>query len=232
MSHIHKKRPNTRLQIIQLAAKLFIDEGYQNTSIAKLAKILDLSPGNITFYFKSKEHMLAVLVDEQIDFQRLMMEQAANEGTSSLLAYCLELAAMASICEEDAAAKEYFTSAYTSSLTLKLIRKSDTEKTKAVFSIYCPDWTQEQWAATENIVSGIEYATIMTKETEIPLPMQIERALNSIMLLYEVPEDLRRSKIQKVLSMDYRALGRKILADFKQYISEVNEQNLKNASAE
>ena len=232
MSHINKKRPNTRLQIIQLAAKLFIDEGYQNTSIAKLAKILDLSPGNITFYFKSKEQLLAVLVDEQIDFQRLMMEQAANEGTSSLLSYCLELAAMASICEEDDAAKEYFASAYTSDLTLKLIRKSDTEKTKAVFGNYCPNWTQEQWAATENIVSGIEYATIMTKETEIPLPMQIERALNSIMLLYEVPEDLRRSKIQKVLSMDYRALGRKILADFKQYISEVNEQNLKNASAE
>ena len=232
MSHIHKKRPNTRLQIIQLAARLFIDEGYQNTSIAKLAKILDLSPGNITFYFKSKEHMLAVLVDEQIDFQRLMMEQAADEGTSSLLAYCLELAAMAAICEEDAAAKEYFTAAYTSGLTLKLIRKSDTEKTKAVFGNYCPHWTQELWAATENIASGIEYATIMTKETEIPLPMQIERALNSIMLLYDVPEDLRRSKIQKVLSMDYRALGRKILADFKQYISEVNEQNLKNASAE
>ena len=179
-----------------------------------------------------KKHMLAVLVDEQIDFQRLMMEQAANEGTSSLLVYCLELAAMASICEEDAAAKEYFTAAYTSGLTLKLIRKSDTEKTKAVFGNYCPHWTQELWAATENIVSGIEYATIMTTEMEIPLPVQIERALNSILLLYEVPEDLRRSKIQKVLSMDYRALGRKILADFKQYISEVNEQNLKNASAE
>ena len=232
MSHINKKRPNTRLQIIQLAAKLFIDEGYQNTSIAKLAKILDLSPGNITFYFKSKEQLLAVLVDEQIDFQRLMMEQAANEGTSSLLSYCLELAAMASICEEDDAAKEYFASAYTSDLTLKLIRKSDTEKTKAVFGNYCPNWTQEQWAATENIVSGIEYATIMTKETEISLPLQIERALNSILLLYAVPEDQRRSKIQKVLSMDYRALGRTILADFKQYISEVNEQNLKNASAE
>ena len=106
------------------------------------------------------------------------------------------------------------------------------EKTKAVFGNYCPHWTQEQWSATENIVSGIEYATIMTNEIDIPLPVQIERALNSILLLYEVPEDLRRTKIQKVLSMDYRALGRNILADFKQYISEVNEQNLKNASAD
>lgn len=226
MSHINKKRPNTRLQIIQLAAKLFIDEGFQNTSIGKMAKLLDLSPGNITFYFKSKDHLLAVLVDEQIRFQKLMMEQAANEGTSSLLAYCLELTAMASICEEDAAAKDYYASVYTSALTLKQIRQSDTKKTKAVFGEFCPDWSQEQWEITENIVSGIEYATIMTNEAEIPLPVQIEKALNAIMLLYGVPEDIRKTKIQKVLSMDYRALGRRILTDFKQYMSEVNEKKL------
>ena len=84
--------------------------------------------------------------------------------------------------------------------------------------------------ATENIVSGIEFATIMTKEADTPLPLQIERALNSIMLLYGVPEDLRKTKIDKVLAMDYRALGRRILAEFKEYIENVNEENLKNAN--
>lgn len=220
------------MQIIQLAARLFIDEGFQSTSIGKIAKLLDLSPGNITFYFKSKEDLLAVLVDEQIRFQKLMMEQAANDGTSSLLAYCLELTAMASICEADAAARDYYASVYTSDLTLKLVRESDTEKTKAVFGGYCPDWTQEQWEVTENIVSGIEYATIMTKEEEIPLPVQIRGALNAILLMYGVPEEQRSLKIQKVLSMDYRALGRRILTDFKKHIEEVNEQKLKDASAE
>ena len=73
MSHINKKRPNTRLQIIQLAAKMFIEEGYDATSLSKIAKILDLSTGNITFYFKSKEHLLAVLVNELFDFQNLMI---------------------------------------------------------------------------------------------------------------------------------------------------------------
>ena len=98
-----------------------------------------------------------------------------------------------------------------------------------MFGQFRPDWTDEQWAATENIVSGIEYATIMTREEDTPLPMQIERTLNAIMLLYGVPEDLRKMKIEKVLQMDYRALGRRILAEFKEYIEEVNEQNLKDA---
>lgn len=230
VSHIYKKRPDTRLQIIQLATQLFIDEGYSNTSFSKIAKTLDLSTGNITFYFKTKEHLLAVLVDELFNFQNLMMEQAADEGKSSLLAYCLELTAMAAICEEDAAAKDFYSSAYVSDVILSLIRENDTEKTKAVFAEFCPDWTDAQWVATENIVSGIEFATIMTKEADTPLPLQIERALNSIMLLYGVPEDLRKTKIDKVLAMDYRALGRRILAEFKEYIENVNEENLKNAN--
>ena len=227
MSSIHKKRPNTRLQIIQLAARLFIEDGFTATSLTKIGKILGLSTGNITFYFKSKDHLLAVLVDELCDFQKLMMEHAADEGTSSLLAYCLELTAMAAICEEDEAARNFYASAYSSELTLALVRENDTIKTRAVFSPFCPDWTEEQWIATENIVSGIEYATIMTREEDTPLPMQIERTLNAIMLLYGVPADLRQMKIQKVLAMDYRSLGKRILREFKEYINEVNEHNLK-----
>ena len=226
MSHINKKRPNTRLQIIQLAARLFIEDGYNATSLTKIAKILDLSTGNITFYFKSKEQLLAVLIGELFDFQNLMMEQAADEGRSSLLAYCLELTAMAAICEEDEAARSVFAAAYSSEITLALIRENDTRKTKSVFAPFRPNWTDAQWAATENIVSGIEYATIMTRETDTPLPMQIERALNAIMLLYGVPDELRKTKIDKVLSLDYRSLGRRIFVEFKEYIDQVNEQNL------
>ena len=229
MPHIYHKRPDTRLQIVQLAAKLFIERGYSKTPFSKIAKTLDLSTGNITFYFKSKEDLLAQLVAELFDFQRLLIEHAADEGKSSLLAYCLELTSIAAICEEDEPIRDFFTASYISPVTLALIRENDTEKTKEVFGAFRPDWTDEQWTATENIVSGIEYATIMTREADTPLPMQIERTLNAIMLLYGVPEELRRAKIEKVLQMDYRALGRRILAEFKQYIEEVNEQNLKNA---
>lgn len=230
VAHINRKRPNTKLQIVQLAAKLFIEEGYSKTSLTRIAKIMDISTGNITFHFPTKEHLLAVLVDELFEFQDLLMVKAADEGQRSLLAYCLELTAMAAACEEDEAARDFFASAYSLPMTLELIRQNDTQRTKAVFGEFCPDWTEELWIATENIVSGIEYATITTREENTPLPVQIERALNTIMLLYNVPEQLRRTKIEKVLTMDYRALGRRILAEFKEYLERINEENLKQAA--
>ena len=222
-------KKHTRLEIIRVAAKLFIENGYSKTTVKEISKTLEISPGNLTFYFPTKEHMLMELVDELISFQRLLMDQAAEEGKSSLLSYCLELTSMAAACEEDAVTRDFFVSSYSSEMTLELIRRNDTEKTKEVFGEYCPDWDEVMWSATENIVSGIEYATLMTREQNTPLPVQIERTLNTIMTIYGVPEELRRIKIQKVLAMDYRALGRRILSEFKNYIEMVNEENLKNA---
>ena len=226
MAHINKIRPNTKLEIIKLAAHLFIEEGYSKTTFARVARELDLSTGNITFYFPSKDHLLAVLVEEMFAFQTWLMEYEAKEGASSLLSYCLELTSIAAACEDDEVTKDFFSSSYKSPLILDLIRENDTENTRTVFAQYRPDWTDEDWRATENIVSGIEYATIMTCENDTPLDKQIDKALDSIMMLYGVPEELRRQKIEKVLAMDYRSIGQRILRGFKEYIDKVNEENL------
>ena len=229
MPHINRKHPNTKLQIIWEAARMFVDEGYSKSSISKIAKNLDLSLGNITFYFKTKEHLLAVLTDEMFEYQRLTMQEATDEGKSSLLAYCLELTAMAAVCESSEIARDFYASAYSSQCVLPLIRENDTEKVKEIFAQFCPDWTHEQWVATENVVSGIEFATIMTREEHTPLPLQIEKTLDTILYLFGVPADLRRLKIAKVLAMDYRALGDKMLKEFPEYVKRINEENLRNS---
>ncbi|MBE6926120.1 MAG: helix-turn-helix transcriptional regulator [Ruminococcaceae bacterium] len=226
MANIYKKLPNARGVIIQEAARMFIEDGYSKSSINRLSKNLQLSPGHITFYFPTKEHLLAVLVDEMLDYQRLMMEQEAREGKSSLLAYCLELTAIAAVCEESEVARDFYASAYASALTLARIRENDAEKTREIFIPFHPDWTEREWVATENIVSGIEYATIMTRETETPLEVQIEKTLDTILYLFGVPEETRKMKIEKVLSMDYRSLGHSLLLGFPEYVSQVNKEGL------
>ena len=229
MSHIYKKLPDTRLLIIREAARMFVEEGYSKSSISRIAANLDLSLGNITFYFKTKEHLLAVLVDEMLDYQRMMMEEATEEGKSSLLAYCLELTAMTAACEGSELARDFYASSYTSPLTLALVRETDTAKVKEIFAEFCPDFTEEQWTVTENIVSGIEYATIMTREEDVALALQIEKTLDTILYLFGVPPTVREAKIAKVLSMDYRALGERLLTGFPAYVMKINEENLKNS---
>ena len=152
------------------------------------------------------------------------MKEEADDGISLVLAVCLELMSMTSAAEDNETAKDLFISAYTSPITLEIIRKNDSQRAKTVFSEYCPDWTDEQFVEAEALVSGIEYATLMTTETSSQLDVRISGALDTILYIYKVPEEIRKIKIQKVLSMDYKKIGSRIFDEFKEYIEQVNEQ--------
>ena len=225
MARTRKPSP-MKAAIIKTASELFFENGFSKTTSGELCKKLDIGTGNLTFYFPTKEHILAVLVQMMIDYQWQEMESAADEGKSSLLAYCLELTTLVSISEEYPEMNDFLLAAYTHPMTIDLIRANDVEKIKQVFSEYTSTWDSERLTEIEAIISGIEYATIMKTEHSATLERRIEGALNSIMLLMGVPEETRQKKIKKVFAMDYLSIGRKVYEDFKQYVTETNENAL------
>ena len=214
----------TRLDIIRCATTVFLEQGYSAASTKKIADELDIGTGNLTYHFPTKEHLLAELVDMLCDFQWKLMEEEANDGISSVLALCLELTSMTSASEDDPVIKDFFLSAYSSPLCLSIIRKNDAARAKEVFRAYRPDWTDEQFAEAEILASGIEYATLMTAGDPVPLKTRITGALNNILGIYGIPDEIRKSKLEKVFSIDYHGLGKRILEEFKQYVAESNDR--------
>ena len=205
---------------------MFLEQGYTATSTKQIADELDIAPGNLNYHFPTKEHLLAELVDMLCNFQWKMIEEEANDGLSSIMAICLELTAMATICDTNEAAKDFYLSTYSSPMCLEIIRKNDTARAKEVFAQYCPDWTDEQFAEAEVLVSGIEYATLMTVGDPVSLETRIAGALNGILQIYKLPEETRRVKIRRVLAMDYRAIAERMLTELKQFVIDTNEQAL------
>lgn len=130
---------------------------------------------------------------------------------------------MSAMCEESEIAKDLFVSAYSSPMSLEIIRKNDALRAMQIYNQFCPDWTEQQYIEAEILVSGIEYATLMTTDYSVSIESRITGALDNVMKIYNVPDSIRRQKIEKVLSLDYRALSRQILENFKQYVDETNE---------
>lgn len=216
----------SRCEIVRMAANRFLNDGFTKTTVASMGKALHMSTGNLNYHFPTKEHLLAELVDMLCNFQWKMIEEEANDGLSSIMAICLELTAMAAICDTNAAAKDFYLSTYSSPMCLEIIRKNDTARAKEVFAQYCPDWTDEQFAEAEVLVSGIEYATLMTVGDPVSLETRIAGALNGILQIYKLPEETRRVKIRRVLAMDYRAIAERMLTELKQFVIDTNEQAL------
>lgn len=222
MSRINKS-VLTKLEIIQVATRLFLEQGYSKTTVKAICRKLDMSTGNLTFYYPTKEHLLAELVGMMCDFQWRLMEEEANEGYSSIMAICLELAVMVAGAEQYEIAKDFYLSAYTSPLSLELMRKNDEKRAREVFREYLPDWTDEQFAEAEILVSGVEYATLMTTPSSPPAETRIASAIDTILGIYGIPKEMRKQKIERVLAMDYKSLAKRVLREFTQYVEDVNE---------
>ena len=214
----------TKLEIVSEATKQFLEKGYSNTTISSIAQELEMSKGNLTFYYKTKEHLLEELTDLLCTFHWQQMEREANDGISSVMAICLELTAMAGACEEDEVIRDFLISAYSSPLGLAVIRKNSIARAKLVFKDYRPDWQDEQFEEAALLVSGIEYATLMTAGSEVALETRIAGALRIILDIYGIPEEIKDLKVKKVFAMDYRSIGKKAIADFKKHVQESNLQ--------
>jgi AcrR family transcriptional regulator len=218
-----KRLNQTKAHIIQTATRMFLEQGYSDTSVKAICRRLDISTGNLTFHFPTKEHMLAVLVRMLCDFQWAMMRQEVQGESAPLDAVCMELITMASICEENPIVKDFYLSAYTHPMTLQIIRQSDTARARVVYGGWCDGWSPEQYEVAEIVSSGIEYASLMTTGEGASFNSRIGGALDALLKVFRVPGDFRAQVIQKTLSRDYRSLGLQIFSRFVDYIDSVDD---------
>ncbi len=216
----------TRIRIIRVACKLFLSKGYTDTSIKAICSELGMSPGNLTFHFPTKEHLLCELVSILCRFQWEMLRKQTDEGETSIMAVCLELMVMAAMCDGDRLVEDFLLSSYRSPICMEIIRKNDSERAKKIFSPYRPDWTDEQFAEAEILVSGIEYATFMSVGDGVSLERRISGAIEQVLDIYGIPGEMRQKKVERVLGIDYRGVACHMLDEFKCYVNDANEQDL------
>ena len=77
-----RERKERREQILRAARVLLTTEGLHTTSIAKIAREVELGVGTIYFYFKSKEEIFSVVQMEGLELLRKSIDAAANSESS------------------------------------------------------------------------------------------------------------------------------------------------------
>jgi AcrR family transcriptional regulator len=65
-----RERETVRRKILNAARTLFLNEGYANVSMRKIAEQIEYSPGAIYSYFGSKEDIFFALAEEGLQFVR------------------------------------------------------------------------------------------------------------------------------------------------------------------
>lgn len=73
---------STRDQIIKAADDLFYQQGYEHTSFADIAGVVNISRGNFYHHFKTKDDILRAVIDMRLANTREMLEQWETETQS------------------------------------------------------------------------------------------------------------------------------------------------------
>jgi AcrR family transcriptional regulator len=73
-----RERETVRRKILNAARTLFLNEGYANVSMRKIAEQIEYSPGAIYSYFASKEDIFFALAEEGLQFVRTHCSVASH----------------------------------------------------------------------------------------------------------------------------------------------------------
>lgn len=224
----HRRVNTTKYEILRCAVALFMEKSYTDTSPKMICDKLGISTGNLTYYFPTKEHLLAELVELLCKFQWELIQEEMEDNIDHVTAIALELTTVAAAAEDNPIAKDFFLAAYRSPQCLAIIQKNDRDRAKQVFAAYTDGWTDAMFDKAETLVSGIEYSMLMTAEEFAPLELRIQGAIDCILNIYRVPLEIRQAAMDKMLAMDYRAMGQRIFGRFKHFVIESHEHVLED----
>jgi len=71
-------------EIVEVFYKVAKKEGLENTSIAKIAKVMEVNPSLIIHYFDTKEELTYALIDYILDKYLLIYKMGKTSGTEDL----------------------------------------------------------------------------------------------------------------------------------------------------
>lgn len=70
----------TRQQIVTAADNLFYRRGYEHTSFADIAKVVNISRGNFYHHFKTKDEILDAVIDARLASTQEMLDRWESES--------------------------------------------------------------------------------------------------------------------------------------------------------
>lgn len=73
------KADETRRKIVIAADHLFYEQGYENASFAEIAQAVGISRGNFYYHFRTKDSVLAAVIEHRLDERKAMLRQWKQE---------------------------------------------------------------------------------------------------------------------------------------------------------
>ena len=205
----YQRMEQTRAQVLRYAVELFLEQGYQETTLDQIAERIDRTKGAVLRAYPDKESILYALVTHMFRVQFSTARSLLGEKADPLLVYCVETAMQLHICELGEPLRDLYTSAYTLPTTSDFIYRSTAQELRLIFGKYLPDAAESDFYELD-LVSGGVMRGLMARKCDMyfTIEKKITLFLRCALKIYDVPAQEREAVIPQVLAMDLAAMAR------------------------
>jgi len=198
-----EKSNNIKNAIIEVSGRLFVDQGYQKTTIRQIAEEAGIKIGTIYHFFQDKEDIL-LKHSKQIDSELMAhVEQVIESPDDLVLKYALYRALEFKIVEKYDKIAELYLESYNSWRMTQMIVPRNIQRKKSFFHEFNKNFTRRDYFRLSLALRGMRQICIAERvHTGINrfkehTPFIIETALT----FFNVPKQKRDAAVARAMAI-------------------------------
>ena len=212
MIYLRRDSSETKRKILTVCVRLFLKQGYKNTSVSQIVDEAGVARGSYLNLFPTKDKILLDLTETMFGGQFGVARSIADSKLPPVYAYAVETAIQLTLTELNENLREIYIEAYSLPETSEYIYLHTTAELKQIFSANFPDYSDSDFYEMEIGTAGL-MRNYMARKCDIhfPLERKLSRFLTAAMRVYRVPEDELEQAVRFVERLDIRSIAERVM---------------------
>lgn len=209
---MRRSSSETKKRILTACVKLFLEEGYKNTTVSRIIEEAEVARGSYLNLFPTKDKILLELTQTMFGGQFDVARSIANRNLPPVFAYAVETAIQLTLTELNENLREIYIEAYTIPDTAEYIYLHTTAELRQIFGTNFPNYSDSDFYEMEIGTAGL-MRNYMARKCDIhfPLERKLSRFLTAAMRVYLVPEEDQEKVLAFIGSIDIQAISAKVM---------------------
>ena len=202
----------TKQRILTVCVRLFLEQGYKETTITQITEEAKVTRGSVQNLFPTKDAVLMELVETMFSGQFGAARTITGGGLPPVYAYAAETAIQLTLTELNENLREIYLEAYTLPDTAEYIHLHTTAELKEIFGANFPGYSDSDFYEMEIGTAGLMRGYMARKcDIHFPLERKLARFLTASMRVFKVPEAEQEGALAFVAGLDIRSIAENVM---------------------
>ena len=210
--YLRRDSSETKKKILTVCVRLFLEQGYKNTSVSQIVGEAGVARGSYLNLFPTKDKILLELVETMFSGQFGVARGITDNTLPPVYAYAVETAIQLTLTELNENLREIYIEAYSLPETSEYIYLHTTAELKQIFGAIFPDDTESDFYEIDIGTAGMMRSYMARKcDIHFPLERKLSRFLTAAMRVYRVPEAEQEKVLAFIQSLDIKAIATEVM---------------------